>query len=228
MGSSLMRDARVRIRILLVNPEVRDPEGLVLQQWTLADGNLVQHSAGETAVDAELAADVRTPDPPHIDVVVLEIHQDLPVADARDLDGIVAVVGVMDLFTNLHPFVLEVRQRHVVHDRSLAGARAIDGMDDLDSPVPPRAVGAWRDRDAGAPVVGPVLGLELVDVTEVRRGLESGRELEFPFQYLPLLPVAHVELLVIDFISLRWRSTVLELQRSPSMTRSMWMSKRNA
>ncbi len=38
---------------------------------------------------------------------------------------------------------------------------------------------------------------------------------------------AQVELFVIDFISLRWRSTVPELQRSPSITGSMWMSKRN-
>src|SRR6266496_2251927 len=187
---SLMREARSRIRVLLVHPEVRHPEGLVLQQRTLADGNPVQHSAREAAVDAEFAANVRAPDPPHVDVVVLEIDQDPPVADARDLDRIVAIVGVMDLFANLHPFVLEVRQRYVVHDRSLAGARAIDGMEDLDSLVPPRAVGARGDRHTRAPVVGPVLGLELVKVTEVGRGLESGRELEFPFQDLPLVPVA--------------------------------------
>ena len=39
--------------------------------------------------------------------------------------------------------------------------------------------------------------------------------------------LAQVELLVIDFISLRCRSTVVELHRSPSMTGSMWISKRN-
>src|SRR5689334_25199622 len=35
-------------------------------------GGLVQPSAGKTAVDAELAANVRDAVPPHIDVVVLE------------------------------------------------------------------------------------------------------------------------------------------------------------
>src|SRR6266487_2703306 len=54
---SLVWEARTGIRVLLVHPEVRDPDELVLQQWTLADGNLVQHSAGEAAVDTELAAD---------------------------------------------------------------------------------------------------------------------------------------------------------------------------
>jgi hypothetical protein len=41
-------------------------------------------------------------------VVVLEIDQHLPVADARDLCGVIAVVGVVHLFTHPDPFVLEI------------------------------------------------------------------------------------------------------------------------
>ena len=80
-----MRRAWVRIRVLLVQPEIREPDRLVLQQWALANGNLIQSAAGKAAADAELAADVRAPDPPHVDVRVLEIDEDLAVADTRDL-----------------------------------------------------------------------------------------------------------------------------------------------
>src|SRR5438093_8227162 len=84
-GGLVVRRAWVRIRVLLVQPEIREPDRLVLEQWALANGNLIQSAAGKAAADAELAADVRAPDPPHVDVRVLEIDEDLAVADTRDL-----------------------------------------------------------------------------------------------------------------------------------------------
>src|SRR5690242_7531020 len=63
-------------------------------------------------------------------------------------------------------------------------------MDDLNSPVRSIAVGARRDRDYRAADIGTVLAFELVDVSEVLRGLKSGGQLELPFQYLPLVVVA--------------------------------------
>src|SRR6266511_5507095 len=185
-----MWETGVRIRVLFIHAKVRDPKGLVLQQRTLANRNPIQASAGQAPVDTELAPDVRTSDPPQINLVVLEINQDFPVAHAGDFRGVVAVMGVMDFLPDLHPFVLEVRQRDVVDDRSLPRARAVDGVDDLDSLVRTRAARSWSDRDHRTAVIGTVLRLDLMDVAEVRRRLKPGREFELPFQDLPLVPVA--------------------------------------
>ena len=51
-------------------------------------GGLVQPSAGKTAVDAELAANVRDAVPPHVDVVVLEIDEDFSIADASNSNSL--------------------------------------------------------------------------------------------------------------------------------------------
>ena len=45
---------------------------------------------------------------------------------SRVIFGVVAVVRVVDFFPDLHPFVLEVRQRDVVHNRAFAGGGAVD------------------------------------------------------------------------------------------------------
>src|SRR5690348_1757677 len=63
-------------------------------------------------------------------------------------------------------------------------------MNDLNSPVRSVAVGARSDRDYRASDVGTVLALELVDVSEIRRGLEACGQLELPLKDLPLVVVA--------------------------------------
>ena len=84
----------------------------------------------------------------------------------------------------------------------------------------------------GAPLFGPSCALSWWMWPKFCVGWNPAGSLNFHSRicHSSQLPCtfAQVELLVIDFISLRWRSTVLELQRSPSITGSMWMSKRNA
>ena len=41
----------------------------------------------------------------------------------------------MDLLAHLDPLVFEVREREIVDDGAFASARAVDGVDDLDSLV---------------------------------------------------------------------------------------------
>src|SRR5262245_35369486 len=112
---------------------------------------------------------------------VLKIKQYFPIGYTGDFSGVVTIMRIMNLLTNLHPFALKIGQGDIVHDSSFPGIRSINRMDELNSFVRSGTIGPRSNRYHGTAVIWSVLSFELMNMTEVGCRLETNRQFEFPF-----------------------------------------------